>query len=97
MRFRARILPPANVVGRAVTDQGAGIPTVWPKAARTVLPDILRYDRSKPASYPNGRMLTDDVFSARFAFLTNGKAGSTGLRPHDDLQAEFPYLGPPNA
>jgi Domain of unknown function (DUF4331) len=65
-------------------------------AARIVLPDILRYDRARPAAYPNGRALTDDVFSARFAWLTNGKAGSGGLRAHDDLLAEFPYLGPPN-
>jgi len=65
-------------------------------AARMVLPDILRYDRGRPAAYPNGRTLTDDVFSARFAWLTNGKADSDGLKPHDDLLAEFPYLGPPN-
>jgi len=65
-------------------------------AARIVLPEILRYDRAQPAAYPNGRALTDDVFSARFAWLTNGKAGSGGLKPHDDLLAEFPYLGPPN-
>jgi Domain of unknown function (DUF4331) len=65
-------------------------------AARIVLPDILRYDRAEPAAYPNGRALTDDVFSARFAWLTNGKVGSGGLKPHDDLLAEFPYLGPPN-
>jgi Domain of unknown function (DUF4331) len=65
-------------------------------AARIVLPDILRYDRSQPAAYPNGRALADDVFSARFAWLTNGKAGPDGLKPHDDLLAEFPYLGPPN-
>ncbi|MGH3298419.1 MAG: DUF4331 family protein, partial [Trebonia sp.] len=38
-------------------------------AARIVLPDILRYDRTKPAAYPNGRTLTDDCFSARFAWL----------------------------
>jgi hypothetical protein len=31
------------------------------------------------------------------ALLTNGKAGSDGLKPHDDLLAEFPYLGPPNS
>jgi hypothetical protein len=37
-----------------------------------------------------------DVFSARMAFLTSGKAGSGGLRPHDDLLAEFPFPGPPN-
>jgi uncharacterized protein DUF4331 len=65
-------------------------------AARIVLPDILRYDRARPAAYPNGRTLTDDVFSARFAWLTNGKVGPDGLKPHDDLLAEFPYLGPPN-
>jgi len=65
-------------------------------AARIVLPDILRYDRNRPARYPNGRALTDDAFSARFAWLTNGKITSDGLKPHDDLLAEFPYLGPPN-
>ncbi|MFI6077752.1 DUF4331 family protein [Actinoplanes sp. NPDC051343] len=66
------------------------------EAARIVLPDILRYDRTQPAAYPNGRALTDDVFSARFAWLTNGKVGPDGLRPHDDMLDRFPYLGVPN-
>jgi hypothetical protein len=65
-------------------------------AAGTVLPDILRYDRGRPAAYPNGRNLTDNVFDARMALLTNGTVSSDGLKPHDDLLAEFPYLGPPN-
>jgi hypothetical protein len=65
-------------------------------AARVALPDILRYDRTKPASYPNGRALDDDVFSARFAWLSNGKIGPQGLKPHGDVTAEFPYLGVPN-
>jgi len=65
-------------------------------AARIVLPDILRYDRTRPAAYPNGRTLTDDCFSARFAWLTNGRVGPDGLKPHDDLLTEFPYLGVPN-
>jgi hypothetical protein len=65
-------------------------------AARQVLPDILRYNRSEPASYPNGRALTDDVFSDRFAWLTHDRAGPDGLQPHADLQPEFPYLGVPN-
>jgi hypothetical protein len=65
--------------------------------ARIVLPDILRYDRDQPAAYPNGRMLTDDVYSDRFAWLTNGQVGSDGLTPHDDLMPQFPYLGVPNA
>ena len=65
-------------------------------AAMEVLPDILQYDRTKPATYPNGRIPTDDVYSMRFAWLTHGKVPPTGLKPHDDLQAQFPYLGVPN-
>jgi hypothetical protein len=72
------------------------VPDEAAAAARIVLPDILRYDRDRPAAYSNGRALTDDVFSARFAWLTNGKVSSDGLKPHDDLLDEFPYLGPPN-
>jgi uncharacterized protein DUF4331 len=66
-------------------------------AARTLLPDVLRYDRTRPASYPNGRVMTDDVFSARMIFMTHGRANPQGVRPHEDLLAHFPYLGPPNA
>jgi hypothetical protein len=65
-------------------------------AARIVLPDILRYDSTHPAAYPNGRAITDDVFSARFAWLTHGKVGPDGLKPHDDMLSEFPFLGLPN-
>jgi Domain of unknown function (DUF4331) len=67
------------------------------KAALMVLPDILRFDRSQAATYPNGRIPTDDVYSARFAWLTHGKVTSDGLKPHDDLLTEFPFLGVPNA
>ena len=65
-------------------------------AAHPLLPDILHYDRTRPARYPNGRVMTDDVFSTRMAFLTHGRATPQGVRPHDDLLAHFPYLGPPN-
>ena len=58
-------------------------------------PDILRLDRTRPASYPNGRVLTDDVYSMRFAWLTHGLVPATGLKPHDNLQGQFPYLGVP--
>jgi hypothetical protein len=64
-------------------------------AALTLLPDILHYDRTKPAHYPNGRVMTDDVFSMRMAFLTYGKVTSDGLKPHEDLQTVFPFLGVP--
>ena len=66
------------------------------QAALIVLPDILSYDRTKPAAYPNGRVMTDDVYSMRFAWLTHGKVPPTGLKPHDDLLNGFPYLGVPN-
>jgi Domain of unknown function (DUF4331) len=65
-------------------------------AALEVLPDILHFDRTKPATYPNGRVPTDDVYSMRFAWLTNGKVPPSGLKPHGNLLAHFPYLGPPN-
>lgn len=65
-------------------------------ALATVLPDILRYDRSQPAAYPNGRTLTDDVFDARLAFVTNGAVTADGVGPHTDLLDSFPYLGAPN-
>jgi hypothetical protein len=65
-------------------------------AARTLLPDILQYDRTRPAHYPNGRVMTDDVFSTRMDFMTRGRATPQGVRPHDDLTAAFPFLGPPN-
>ena len=65
-------------------------------AARTLLPDILHYDRTRPARYPNGRVMTDDVFSARMIFMVHGQATPQSVGPHDDLLASFPYLGPPN-
>jgi len=89
----------ANYLGPwSRTLENGGYPPEEAKAAAMqVLPDILRYDRTKPATYPNGRALTDDVFSMRFAWLSHGQVPPTGLRPHDDLQAHFPYLGPPHA
>jgi Domain of unknown function (DUF4331) len=65
-------------------------------AARTLLPDILHYDRTMPAHYPNGRVMTDDVFSARMIFMVHGQATPQAVKPHDDLLAVFPFLGRPH-
>ena len=65
-------------------------------AALTVLPDILHYDRTMPAHYPNGRVMTDDVFSIRMIFMTHGAANPQGVKPHDDLMQVFPFLGLPH-
>jgi hypothetical protein len=64
--------------------------------AERLLPDMLSYDPSKPAQYPNGRVFTDDVINHRLAFLSKGEIPPTGLKPHTDVLAEFPYLGTPH-
>ena len=79
-----------------VLENGGYPPEEAEAAALEVLPDILRYDRTKPAAYPNGRKLTDDIYSYRWAWLSYGKMPATGLIPHADLLTDFPYLGPPN-
>jgi hypothetical protein len=66
------------------------------EAARTLLPDILHYDRTRPVHYPNGRVMTDDVFSIRMIFMVHGQATPQNIGPHDDLTAAFPFLGKPN-
>ncbi len=89
----------ANYLGpwtQILQNAGGYTPEAARAAALQVLPDVLHYDRTRPATYPNGRVMTDDVYSLRFAWLTNGKVPPSGLKPHDDLLARFPYTGPPN-
>jgi len=88
----------ANYLGpwSKILENGGYPPEEARQAALMVLPDILRYDRTQAAAYPNGRVPTDDVFSMRFAWLSHGKVPPTGLKPHDDLLHGFPYLGVPN-
>lgn len=64
--------------------------------AEGTLPDMLTYNPSTPAKYPNGRTFTDDVIDYRLAFLTRGECPPSGLAPHTDTLGEFPYLGPPH-
>ena len=65
--------------------------------ARTLLPELLSYDPTRPASFPdNGRTLTDDAVDAFLAILTNGKVKEDKVGPHGDLLLEFPYVGPPH-
>ena len=64
--------------------------------AGSQLPDLVTYDYSSAAGAPNGRNLTDDVFNALIALLSNGHVPADGLRPHDDLLPGFPFLGNPH-
>jgi hypothetical protein len=72
-------------------------PAVARETVLTVLPDVMHYNRNRPAHYPNGRVLTDDVYDIRMAFLTYGRFTSDGVAPHQDYLTEFPFLGLPNA
>lgn len=64
--------------------------------AEGTLPDVLTFNPSAPAKYPNGRRLTDDVADYRSRFLTKGQKTLSGLNPHADLLPDFPYLGAPH-
>jgi Domain of unknown function (DUF4331) len=67
------------------------------RVAGKLLPDVLRYDPKRPASFPvNGRALSDDVSDIFLAILTNGKVTGDNIGPHHDLLDVFPYLGPPH-
>ena len=64
--------------------------------ADRILPDMLNFNPSKPAKYPNGRVFTDDVIDHRLAFLSKGDIPPSGLKPHTDILKEFPYIGTPH-
>jgi hypothetical protein len=90
----ARFVP---VFAHALEHTGGYTPAEATRVAGTMLPDVLPYDSSKPASYPgNGRALTDDVVDFFLPLLTNGKVTQDKVGPHKDLLASFPYLGPPH-
>ena len=81
----------------ALEHTGDYAPADAQRVAATLLPDILFFDHTRPASFPqNGRALSDDVQDLFLAILTNGKVTTDGVGPHSDLLADFPYLGPPH-
>ena len=90
----ARFVP---VFAHALEHTGGYSPEEAKRAAGKLLPDLLRYDPRRPASFPsNGRALTDDVSDLFLAILTNGKVTGDKVEPHHDFLDEFPYLGPPH-
>jgi hypothetical protein len=85
------------VFAHALEHTGGYAPEEARRVAGTLLPDMLSYDPTRPASFPsNGRTLTDDAADAFLAVLTNGKVTGDKVGAHVDLLAEFPYLGPPH-
>jgi hypothetical protein len=90
----ARFIP---AFAHSLEHTGSFTPEEATRVARNLLPDILRFDPRRPASYPdNGRTLTDDVLDHFLSIITNGKITTDGVGAHSDLLAEFPYVGPPH-
>src|ERR1700752_2786470 len=90
----ARFIP---VFAHSLEHTGGYTPEEAKRAAGILLPDILPYDPSKPASYPtNGRTLSDDAIDVFLSILTNGKVTRDNVGPHADLLASFPYVGGPH-
>jgi hypothetical protein len=86
-----------SIFGHSLQHSGGYSPEEARRVAGTLLPDILRFDPTRVASYPNnGRTLTDDVLDHFLTILTNGKVTTDGIAAHSDLITEFPYLGPPH-
>ncbi len=89
----ARFIP---VFAHALEHAGGYTPAEATRVAGTLLPDVLHYDPTRPASYPeNGRALADDVVDFFLPLLSNGKVTQDKVGPHKDLLAAFPYVGPP--
>ena len=81
----------------ALEHTGGYTPAEAKRVAGTLLPDVLPYDPTRPASFPDsGRTLTDDGFDVFMRVLTNGRVTGDHVGPHGDLLLEFPYVGPPH-
>jgi hypothetical protein len=81
----------------ALEHTGGYAPAEAKRVAETLLPDVLSYDPTRPASFPdNGRTLTDDAFDSFICILTNGKVTEDKVGAHGDLLLAFPYVGPPH-
>jgi Domain of unknown function (DUF4331) len=90
----ARFIP---AFAHSLEHAGGYSPAEAQRVASTLLPDIMRFEPARPASYPkNGRWLTDDVSDHFLSILTNGKVTTDKVGPHSDMLTEFPYLGPPH-
>jgi hypothetical protein len=90
----ARFVP---VFAHSLEHTGGYSPEEATRVAGTLLPDVLFYDPSRPAAYPdNGRKLTDDVMDGFISILSNGKTKGDNVGPHKDLMTSFPYVGAPH-
>ena len=64
--------------------------------ANFLLPDILTFDTSSSAGFPNGRGLNDDVIDTELGLITEGAVTTDCVPTDNTLLSGFPYLGNPN-
>ena len=62
----------------------------------TGLPDILHYDRTPARHLPQRPHPHRRRLQPALRLADQRQGPPSGLKPHDDLQAHCPYLGPPN-
>lgn len=63
--------------------------------ADVAIPDMLEFDTTQPAEFPNGRALEDDVIDTLLTLILNGPMGD-GVDSNDrEFLDTFPYLAPP--
>jgi len=85
------------VFAHALEHTGGYSPEEARRVAGTLLPDLIYYDSSRPAAFPqNGREPSDDGADTFLTIITDGKLKGDGIGAHGDLLSEFPYLGPPH-
>ena len=83
-----------SVFAHSLEHTGGYAPEEAKRAARTLLPDVLCYDPTRPASFPsNGRTLTDDAADVFLAVLTNGKVTEDKVGPHGDSASRVSLSG----
>src|SRR5205823_1108925 len=86
--FRDRVV----TVLKALGNDDARAATV----ADILLPDILTYDTSMPAAFPNGRALTDDVIDTALGLVSNSAVTTDCVANDSAFSDAFPYLAPAN-
>jgi Domain of unknown function (DUF4331) len=86
--YRAQFITVLEALGNDATRAG--------QLADFLLPDVLTYDTSQPAGFPNGRRLQDDVIDIELGLLTNGAVTTDCVANDSTFRSSFPYLGTAN-
>ncbi len=84
-----------NFLNHAATIEHLGFsPDEAREMVEGMLPDVLRYDPSQPAGFPNGRLLSDDVLDLAVSMVTHGNVAGGRGRAARRLPGRVPVPGP---